>query len=378
MRKFLLICLGLLLLYSCKDEALKLDGSSADAFNESIEKAALQLPFYQRERLKEAVQIIWTYDSPNDQAGIRWSKVRNKLNGKTTQEVFQWANKIAQEKGLNWSSENSIGKLVIKDQKTGNSIEDSIQIDYTAVSEAKKLKIQVRYFDRNKDGTQDGIMIYPMLIDEFNNTLEFSNIPLNSYITLSNESSAIYSSRSIFSNSAMGNSGSSNGFFIPFASINFNNITSNVVDVEVRTELPDQMLTARMSAVPFDATAWKTQNEIRNVQSEQVEAQSIEAVKTFLANIGNGNLQAAYNMSNNPKWKDYKTFSSSSLGFGNVANIQIDNLLFSSFNSGKSTINAQFKMQDKQGATTTMKQQFELQNRNGDWIITNSKVISSE
>lgn len=376
MKKYLIVSILLFLFFSCKDEAVKLNGSSVDAFNESVEKAAEKLPFYQRERLKEAIEIIWTYDSPSDQAGIRWSKVRNKLNGKTAEEVFEWANKIAQEKGLNWSSENSTGKLVLKDEKI-DDFGDSIQIDYTALREAKKLKIQVRYFDKNKDGTQDGIMIYPMLLDEFNNTLDFDNIPLNSYITLRNEGNTIYSTRNTFNNSAMGNAGSTNGIFVPFGSINFQNIVTNVVDVEMRTELPEQILSAGMNAVPFDATAWKMQSEIQNVQSEQVAEQSTEIVKTFLNNLANGNLQAAYNMSNNPKWKDYVTFSSSTLGFGNIADLQVDNVSFSSFASGKATVNAQYKMKDKQGANTTMKQQFELQNRNGSWIITNSKVISS-
>jgi len=369
--------LSLFLLFSCKKEVPTLNGASQQEFDESIENISKTLPLFQQNRLKEAVQIIYEYDAPNLQEEVRWSKVRNALNGKTAAEVFDFADRIAKEKGLDWRSTSSTSVLNFNKTEKGLSDTDSLQIDYSAIENAQKLTIQAKYFDKDKDGIQDGIMLFPTLFDETNSYIEFSNLPLKSVISIYSGGAKIYDVNTQFTNSTMGSVSANRGIFIPFNNIPLDQVQVELIDVEMRVQTPFNSFVAKTINVPFETVAWleneKIQNEGQEIENELKGAEALKTVDAFLQNLGAGNFKAAFALSNNPKWKDYETFSSPAVGFGSVKSIDILETKVVNFSTKTAVISASYKASDAKGNSKNFNQSFTLENRNGTWIIINSK-----
>ena len=105
-----------------------------------------------------------------------------------------------------------------------------------------------------------------------------------------------------------------------------------------------------------------------------VAADPKSSVTKFLNNLSTQNLRGAYDVSENPNWGSYETFSNPTSGFGGVKSINVKNMSTNSTTANSASVNATYDVTDKEGRTTAVLVTFGLKNVNGDWKISSYKI----
>lgn len=97
-------------------------------------------------------------------------------------------------------------------------------------------------------------------------------------------------------------------------------------------------------------------------------------VTRFLNNLASQNLRGAYEVSENPNWGSYDTFSNPTSGFGGVKGVNVKNISTNSTGANSASVNATYDVINKDGKTTALQVTFGLKNVNGEWKISSYKI----
>ena len=108
MKKIILLLSIGLSLQQCKKDLPIIDSKTEITFNSSFDEIAKKLPSLQQEKLKEALYIIYEYNTKAKTTEARWAIVRQLLDGKNSDEIFTLAETLAKENGFSWNRNQAL------------------------------------------------------------------------------------------------------------------------------------------------------------------------------------------------------------------------------------------------------------------------------
>ncbi len=366
---FLFLLTFFLLLVACKKEYSVVDGTSKETFNESIESISAKLTILQQDKIQEAIKLIYKFKTEGTDESKRWEHLYKLLNGKNAEQIFDMAEEVAKENKISWSSTSM------------NALDDSIfDEEKPLTEEEKKLKqivtatrINLRFSPVSTDPeANDGFYLYPDLVDDADQSVSYTNLPLEYSISFINNGTVVYVTKRTISSSEVGIPALKKGIKIPYNMFDKEKMANGSVDVEVKTSAGDKYLYGKLSNIPVDLS--KTREAANSIEGEMNNQIGLDNVKSFIQNIGSKNYSGAYNLTKNPKWDTEERFASPSNGFGTI---EATNLLTSEVvNSSKNkmTIFAMYQIKDKGGKVKTLKQNFILKKDDDKWFITDTET----
>lgn len=368
-RKWTLLIFFALLLISCKKDYSQIDGSSKDTFEASVESISDKLSILQQDKMKEAVKLVYKYSTDTKKTeDERWQEVYKKLDGKTADQVFVIAEEIAKNNNIKWSSTsmNELDSSVFDDEvKPMENGVDTSQIDNAAV-------IDIKYSPINNDPElNDGIMIYPNLIDDLGKVINFQNLPLNVTLTFLNKGKVVNVINRQINSSEAGNPSAKKGIKVLYRQFTPESIPDGLVNLEVKASAGNKFLYGKYSQIKIDLSKTKSTVSIQDEIDNQTAADN---VSSFLEKVGSKNYGTAYALTRNSKWPSEEAFSSTTNGFGAIDNLKVISVGFSSRTEGKITVAAAYQIKDKSGNTKVLKQNFILNKINDDWLITDTQT----
>ncbi|MBZ0202350.1 MAG: hypothetical protein K8I03_04965, partial [Ignavibacteria bacterium] len=104
-------------------------------------------------------------------------------------------------------------------------------------------------------------------------------------------------------------------------------------------------------------------------------SQPVEAVRSFIIELGNRDFYSAYNRQNNKVWGDYSFFSSTK-SFGGITSTTIEEVTLNYENSSEASVYIDYTALDPANKNGRYKQDFLLRKTGGEWKITKVKNIS--
>jgi hypothetical protein len=102
------------------------------------------------------------------------------------------------------------------------------------------------------------------------------------------------------------------------------------------------------------------------------------SVSKFIGSIGAKNLKAAYEMSNNPSWGSYESFSNANSGFGAIKSISVKSVNTANKTADQATVNANYTVTDNAGKNTDLNVTYTLKASADGWKITGYKINSAK
>lgn len=303
MKRILLIA-SMLFVFSCTNDNIKIDGRDQIAFNQTVDQIAKELPLLQQDKFKEALDIIYHYKtnaSNNDEQ--RWSAVRNLVDNKTADEVFDMAEKVAAENNFYWNR-NQV-PLANGIPLPGSNVNANV------ITVDEESSINFQRFDFRAKNENDGIRLDPFFYNE-----EGQEIQLNEAVTATIEvfsaGQIIYTQRAKIDPNSMDALYRNNAILLKYASLDASKIKSNTIDILVRIPHPDKYLTQRKTVnIPTDLVGGVEESKVDSVS--KVISKDINMVTTlsnrFLQNISKKNYSAAFALTRNNDWATYQKFS---------------------------------------------------------------------
>lgn len=373
MKKIFTLFLIATLLVACKKT--KVDGSSLKAFQNSTNDIASQLSTLQQVKFNEALYIIKKFGVEGENDREELTAMAKLLQGKTAEEIFTMADTIAQKEGIEWKSTAppSLGNMKIFEDSTDLTEKDPSDV------EAEKLAIHTKVAARDSLVGVKSIQIIPKLTDAQGNPITFEGATLETTLEIVSGGQKIYTAKNIMQDHHF------RGFTLAYSALSEDKIVDGKIDIHVQVNTKHRKLKmvkigelVNMKALRpivekqeiivdedenFDDESSSENSHVQHKQQPKV------AVQKFLNHVGNQNLRAAFDASNNPAWGSYDHFSNPNSGFGNVKSISIKNITEKNNKEDRATVNATYDVVDKNGNTITVNASFGLKNINGEWKI---------
>lgn len=332
----------------------------------------MNLTGIESDKLNEALYLVYTYKTENPLEEKKWEEVRKLLNGKTAEQVFDFAEAIALENNIVWkrnSAPNPQFKLNTPIIEPVNPDEDYSQIEH-----AKDLKIQVITYNTDSLEGDDEMMIFPSLVDGNDNPITFTELPLKLLISIKNNDKTVYTSNFDFTSSDISAPNRKRGAKISFKMLNPNLMENDLVDIECKLNTPFGYFSAYKRAVKVIIPS-KSEDDplVKQISAELAK----ETVSEFLRNIGRRELLKAYNLSQNPKWNSFEKFSDPQTGYGGISEVEIFSVAVEENSVSTAKVLAKFKLV-RGGIARNITQNFTLKKINEVWKITDSKVINAQ
>ncbi|MHA7609140.1 hypothetical protein ACV0BM_009820 [Elizabethkingia meningoseptica] len=393
-----LFLLSFLFLVSCKKD--KVDGESLKSFQSSVNDMASSLTTIKQIKFNEALYIIKKFGT-NVEGDIEQMNATAKLlNGKNVPEILALADAIAQKQGIEWSSTAppSLGEMnIFADSKPTEIDPNDIQ--------AAGINIAVQPANVDSISGPKALMIVPRLVDAQGNKIEFSNAALETVLEVSSGGSKISTSKNLMVNNNF------KGFYLKLSSLPVDRIMDNSIDIKVSVKTAKKVLQMTKTGIslnpnalskpvttePTDPTAVNPDGTITNpdgtttpanpdgtttpptpVEAPKALGDPKTSVSKFIGNIGSKNLKAAYEMSNNPSWGSYDSFSNSNSGFGAVKSISVKSVSTASKTADQATVNANYTVTDNGGKNTDLSVTYTLKASADGWKITGYKINSAK
>lgn len=397
MKKFsFLLVFSLLLFTACKKDHV--DATNTKTLQSSINDMTSSLPTIKQIKFNEALYILKTFGVEAD-GDINELKALGKLiNGKKVPEIMALADEIAQKNGIEWASTNppSLGEMnIFGDDKAKESDPNDVK--------AGALSLITRPTGDDGTGAPTAIQIIPRLVDAAGNPVAFTGAGLEATLEIFSNGVRLSTAKNLMQDNNF------KGFNLKFSSIPASKVVDNKIDITVSVKTTAK--TFKMSKIGLDvnAAALKvpeapktdttaipqppsavvdpnnplttpattepgTTTPPATTTTKQPAADPKNTVSKFLNSVSSQNLKAAYDVSNNPSWGSYESFSNPNSGFGAVKNVSVKNITTSASNPNGASVNATYDVTDKNGKTTSLKVTFGLKNVNGDWKISSYKI----
>lgn len=376
MKKNILILLLIFSLFSCKEE-IRFDGTSKETFDQSMTEIKKELTGLEIDKLGEAIAIFIKYKTTGVTDEAKWFQVRELMNKKTIDEVFDLAEQIAKENNFAWmrnSAPNS--ELTLPTVIDTVQIDDKDKPDYKQLEYATNLKIQVIPNIPDSLGRVNEMYIYPQLIDETGSQISFSNLPLKALITIKNNGNVIHTLNADFENSYIGEPAKRRGIRFPYKYLNAEKMIDDFVDIECKVNTPNGYFSANRKNFKVQLNSNDFVSNSKEVNPQKAE-ELTNFIKTFINRIGKKELEQAFQQTKNPKWSSFETFSDASSGYGSVTSTEIYTTEVKKIDQNKAILVSDFVIA-KEGKKILLTQTFSLEFMEGEWKIVNSKVDAAK
>jgi len=302
MKKIVLITSILFAIFSCKGDQLRVDGTDQIVFSQTVDEVAKSLPLLQQEKFKEALDIIYHYrTNPTNTEEERWSAVRNLVDDKNADEIFEMAESIAAQNNFLWNR-NQVPLV--------NGIPLPTATNEKPVEEEQS-STNIQRFDFRITNEEDGFRIDPFFFDAEGKEVHPNEV-INATIEVFNSGAIVYNKRIPIDPNSIDALYRNNGIFIKFSNLDKSKIKTDAVDVLVRIPHPDRYLTQR-KVVELPTSFIGNVGPINDSISKELskDAAMIVALSNrFIQNISKKNYSAAYALTRSNDWSTYQKFSS--------------------------------------------------------------------
>lgn len=345
------------------NDNLKIDGRDAAAFNETVDKVAKDLPLLQQTKFKEALDIIFHYrTNPTNNEDQRWSAVRNLVDGKNADEVFELAEKIATENSFSWNrNQVPLANGIPLPGSTNTVVEE----------ETKEEEVNaIQRFDFRIKAEDEAIRIDPFFFDVEGNELQLDKAT-TATVELFSGGNIIHTQRATIDPNSMDALYRNNGILIKYASLDRSKITSNRVDVLIRIPHPERYLTQRKSVeLPSKLIGGVGEAKLDSVA--KVINKDVSMITTlsnrFVQNVAKKNYSAAFALTRNSEWNTYQKFSSDNSIMA-LENAKIKDTKILDGDEKVTLVEANVTLEDN----STKKYILTLEHLNNKWFIINLK-----
>ncbi len=367
----------ILLLYfvHCSPDSTTLNGVNEKEFEASIIAMEHELPSDQAPKLREAIELVYRFDTHQDTDALRASRTRHILNMKNADEVFTIAERVAQKNSIDWDR-NSLGLLDF----TKIKVSEKAEIDTAATKSLKNaqyLEVSVKPMDQNRDGINDALMVFPQLQDADRKELLFENADLNGTFKVFSNQSMVFSKNIQIAHSNMGNPRLSRGVVLPYSAFDAERISGDPMDVSIQIVSPYRVFASEKNNIPTDFQKYVDQIRVDQEAIDKEREIISTTVYQFLEYVGNGELQKAHELSVNPEWRNFENFSSKEIGFGAVENVQIESIKTKNYDpqKEKAQVLAKYTFTMEGGLPLPLTKVFSVQKVAGSWKIVDSKKV---
>lgn len=384
--KHIILSVLFLTIVSCKKD--KVDGSSMKSFQSSINDMASGLSTIKQVKFNEALYIIKKFGVEAEGDINEMNATAKLLEGKNVNEIFSLADEIAKKNNIDWASTAppSLGEMNIFNNDTAK------EVDHNDIK-ANGLVINVKPASVDSIQGAKAMIIAPILVDGSNKPVQFSDAALETTMEIYSNGVKLQTSKNLMTNNNF------KGFYVALKNLPADKIVDNKIDVKVvvKTTNKNYQLTkmgisinpkALVTIVPDDPETNDNPEEIDPTTGDSTNPTPTEpqkpvadpktTVSKFINSIDTHNLKAAYDLSNNPSWGSYDSFSNASSGFGSVKNISVKNISTANKSEDQATVNAVYNVTDNQGKSTELNVTYNLKATSGDWKITGYKINSSK
>ena len=382
-RLYFLLLLLFLGLTSCKKDSV--DATNTKTFQSSINDMASRLNTLQQVKFSEALYILKTFGVEGKSDVEKLSALGKLLNGKKVPEILAMADQTAQKHGIAWTSTGppSLGEMNIF------GADEATEFDPNDIK-AKSLSLTT--FETLKDSVlgPKAIQVIPRLVDAAGKPIEFSGAALETVLEVFSNGNRILTSKNLMQDNDF------RGFTLRMEALPSQKISDNKIDVSVTVKTtnkdykmskigvavnPKALLMPQVAkpvetvpAVPDDLSGGTNQPSSTDAVSPAPAGDPKTTVTRFLNNLGAQNLRGAYEVSENPNWGSYETFSNPTSGFGGVKNVNVKSISTKSTGANSASVSATYDVTSKDGKTTALQVTFGLKNVNGEWKISSYNI----
>ena len=394
-----LFLLSFLFLVSCKKD--KVDGESLKSFQSSVNDMASSLTTIKQIKFNEALYIIKKFGTNAEGDIDQMNATAKLLNGKNVAEILALADSIAQKQGIEWASTAppSLGEMNIFEESKPTEV-DPNDIQASAIS------LSVLPASVDSISGPKALMIIPRLVDAQGNKIEFSNAALETVLEVSSGGAKISTSKNLMVNNNF------KGFYLKLSSLPFDRIMDNSIDVKVSVKTAKKTLQMTKTGISLNPNALNkpvvteptepvtnpdgtvtnpdgttttptspdgtTPPPVAPVEAAKPLGDPKASVSKFIGSIGAKNLKAAYEMSNNPSWGSYESFSNANSGFGAIKSISVKSVNTANKTADQATVNANYTVTDNAGKNTDLNVTYTLKASADGWKITGYKINSAK
>lgn len=382
-RLYFLLLLLFIGLTSCKKDSV--DATNTKTFQSSINDMASRLNTLQQVKFSEALYILKTFGVEGKSDIEKLSALGKLLNGKKVPEILAMADQTAQKHGIAWTSTGppSLGEMNIF------GADEATEFDPNDIK-AKSLSLTT--FETLKDSVlgPKAIQVIPRLVDAAGKPIEFSGAALETVLEVFSNGNRILTSKNLMQDNDF------RGFTLRMEALPSQKISDNKIDVSVTVKTtnkdykmskiglavnPKALLMPQVAkpvetvpAVADDLSSGITQPSSTDAVSPAPAGDPKTTVTRFLNNLGTQNLRGAYEVSENPNWGSYETFSNPTSGFGGVKNVNVKSISTKSTGANSASVGATYDVTSKDGKTTALQVTFGLKNVNGEWKISSYNI----
>lgn len=306
MKRVLLIA-SLLFVFSCNQNNQKIDGRDQVVFNQTVDEIAKDLPLLQQTKFKEALDIIFHYrTNPTNNDDQRWAAVRNLVDGKNAEEVFEMAEHIAVENNFSWNRNQVPLANGIPMPGSLNESEESATEEESAIA-------SIQRFDFRAKTETDGIRIDPFFFDAQGKEMQLDKAT-TATIEIFSGGQVIYTQRATIDPNSMDALYRNNSIFINYSNLDKGKVKSGAVDLLIRIPHPERYLTQRKTVTLSQEFSGGVEAGTKMDSVAKVIHKDVAMITTlsnrFIQNVAKKNYSAAFALTRNNDWATYQKFSS--------------------------------------------------------------------
>ncbi|MBC7557146.1 MAG: hypothetical protein H7195_09330, partial [Chryseobacterium sp.] len=235
------------------------------------------------------------------------------------------------------------------------------------------------------------LQITPRLLDNSGVPISFNGAALETVLEVSSDGTKLLTAKNLMQNNNF------KGFTLKFASLPKDKILNDKIDIKITVKSSKKTYQMIRTGVTVNSKTMLQPTEeisdstkISSGNSEIIDPNSPiksntptaenpkSTVLKFLNNLGNQNLKAAYDVSENPSWGNFDKFSNPNSGFGAVKNLSVNSVSANNTSDNSAAVNANYNVTDKNGNTVALDVTYGLKNTNGNWKISSYKINSSQ
>ncbi|WP_068596664.1 hypothetical protein ACF3NR_06340 [Vaginella massiliensis] len=325
MKRLIIAIIIAITFVQCKKDQPTIDSQTEITFNTSFDEISKTLPSLQQEKFKEALFLLFEYDTKQATVEARWAQVRRLLDGKNAEEIFTMAEQVAQENGISWNRNQApYPGGIPKMEKT----------EALATQEHVGLALDL-------SNVPNGVKIYPSLIDANGQTINNMD-ELVATVDVLSDNVLIHTQKFSIPPQSFDLMSAFDGFVLSYDKLDQHKITSNMLDILVRIPHPNRYLTLRKRIRISDQYVKETKAEANDsiaVQENVVVAKTNPIATKFVQNIVNGNLSGAYALSKIDKYDSYNDFANAD-AIKKLAKAKINSNVITQSNENRVEVNA--------------------------------------
>lgn len=363
MKRLFIIASFALMIISCKNDNIEIDSTSAQTFSETVDKISKALPVMQQDKFKEALQIIFEYNTSQSMDNeARWGIVRTLLDGKTVDEVFDIAEKVALQNKFTWNR-NQVPLV--------NGIPKSGAIETVETPAEPTSNVQRFDFSLKQDDT--GISISPFFYNAQGEEIQLDKA-VTATIEVFNSGSIVYTFRSTIDPNSMDDLYRKNTINIKYSSLDASKIKSDRLDILVRIPNSERYLTNRKAIkVPLNLVGAAEVVDSLLVESTPAhvskEAGMVKSLSNrFMTNLSKKNYSGAFALTRSGEWNTFQKFSSDE-SIKNLEQATINDAKVLDADEKVALVEVNANLKDQSSKTY----QVTLEKINNKWFVVNFK-----